>query len=64
MDSEIYINMEYLENKSNWHVEDSFWKAGNIKKINRNIFSPNTIAEVGFVDGEILLQLSLPNRDY
>ncbi len=65
MDSEIYINKEYLEKNPNWHVEDSYWKAGNILKIiNKNKLSPNTIAEVGVGAGEILLQMQLKLPKY
>ena len=51
---------EYLSKNSDWHVEDSPWKAVQIDKIiSRNSLSPNTVCEIGCGAGEILKQLSL-----
>jgi hypothetical protein len=55
-----YMDGDYLSKNSDWHVEDSPWKAVQIDKIiSRNSLSPNTICEVGCGAGEILKQLSL-----
>ncbi len=49
---------EYLHNNPTWHIEDSPWKAKQIKKMLENhSLTPKTIAEVGCGAGEILNQL-------
>lgn len=56
--SNIYTNGSYLERSPTWHVEDSPWKAQQIKKImDKNKLNPNTVCEVGCGAGEILNQL-------
>lgn len=65
--SEIYKDGTYLENNKSWHVEDSKWKARQIKNIlSRNNIQPNSVCEVGCGAGEILVQLSttMPNTDF
>ena len=58
-----YNDGDYLSKNSDWHVEDSPWKAQQIDKIiNRNKLNPTTICEVGCGAGEILRQLSLKPR--
>ena len=48
---------------SDWHVEDSPWKAHQVDKIiKRNKLTPTTICEVGCGAGEILKQLSLKSN--
>lgn len=55
-----YNDGDYLAKNSDWHVEDSPWKAKQIDKIiTRNDLCPKTICEVGCGAGEILKQLSL-----
>ena len=54
-----YQNGDYLENSSDWHVQDSPWKAQQIKKIiDRNKMSLKSVCEIGCGAGEILSQLS------
>ena len=54
-----YQNGDYLENSSDWHVQDSPWKARQIKKIiDRNKLSLTSVCEIGCGAGEILSQLS------
>jgi hypothetical protein len=55
----------YLQNNPGWHVEDSPWKAEQIKKmIDRNGLSPRRVVEIGCGAGEILNQLQnfLPDK--
>lgn len=55
----MYADGTYLDNNQTWHVEDSPWKAGNIRKMmERNRINPKTVCEVGCGAGEILKQLS------
>ena len=55
-----YNDGDYLSKNSNWHAEDSPWKAQQIDKIiKRNKLNPRTICEAGCGAGEILRQLSL-----
>ncbi len=55
-----YSDGDYLSKNSDWHVEDSAWKAIQIDNIiKRNKLNPKTICEVGCGAGEILRQLSL-----
>ena len=57
--TERYQNGDYLANNSNWHVEDSSWKANQIHIIiSRNNLHFSNICEVGCGAGEILRQLS------
>lgn len=54
-----YSDGSYLAHNSNWHVEDSPWKASQINYlIQRNNLKPKRICEVGCGAGEILTQLS------
>ena len=54
-----YQNGDYLENSIDWHVQDSPWKAKQIKKIiDRNKLSLKSVCEIGCGAGEILSQLS------
>lgn len=57
---ELYTNGSYLDQNPTWGVEDSAWKATQIKNIliNNDIL-PKTVCEVGCGAGEILRQLSL-----
>ncbi|MDA8538295.1 class I SAM-dependent methyltransferase [Candidatus Pelagibacter bacterium] len=58
-----YNNGSYLSKNSDWHVEDSPWKAHQVDKIiKRNKLTPTTICEVGCGAGEILRQLSLKSN--
>ena len=62
--AEIYKDGTYLVNNKTWHVEDSSWKAEQIKTIfSRNNIQPSSVCEVGCGAGEILIQLSgtMPN---
>ena len=55
---------DYLKKNPTWHIEDSEWKAKQIKKmIDRNNLAPGTIAEIGCGAGEILLQLQEKNSN-
>ena len=65
--AEIYKDGTYLEKNKTWHIEDSAWKAKQIKNIlSRNNIQPNSVCEVGCGAGEILVQLSttMPNTDF
>ncbi|HIJ05898.1 MAG: Uncharacterized protein XE11_2345 [Methanomicrobiales archaeon 53_19] len=56
---DIYSDGKYLEENPTWHVEDSPWKAKQIKEIlTRNNLNLETICEVGCGAGEILNQLN------
>jgi len=62
--TERYQGGDYLAKNSDWHVEDSSWKADQIHKIvSRNNLHFSTICEVGCGAGEILRQLSIKS-DY
>ncbi len=56
----MYQNGAYLENNPSWHVEDSPWKATQIRSIlERTGLKPKTVCEIGCGAGEILNQLHL-----
>ncbi|MCW5726926.1 class I SAM-dependent methyltransferase [Parvibaculum sp.] len=56
---EIYLDKTYLENNPTWHVEDSPWKAQQIRlMLCRHNIAANTICEIGCGAGEVLKQLS------
>jgi hypothetical protein len=58
--TQIYTDGTYLEKNSTWHVEDSPWKAEQVKNIlSKNGIKPTTVSEVGCGAGEILRQLSI-----
>jgi SAM-dependent methyltransferase len=60
MKQDVYVEQqsEYFEKHPTWHVEDSPWKAKQIKKIlEQNNIHFNRIAEIGCGAGEILKQL-------
>ena len=58
--TERYDNGDYLKNNTDWHVEDSSWKAGQIDRIiSHNKLKPKFICEIGCGAGEILHQLSM-----
>ena len=49
MPESIYKDGTYLENRPNWHVEDSLWKANNIIKIiKKNNLTAKTVCEIGY----------------
>jgi Methyltransferase domain len=59
----IYQTGEYVDKNPTYHVEDSAWKAEQIRKmIERHRLHPQSICEIGCGAGEILKQLqsSLP----
>jgi len=63
----MYTDGEYLKNNTNWHVEDSAWKATQIvKMLSKHNIDVNEICEVGCGAGEILNQLSqkYPNTKF
>jgi Methyltransferase domain len=63
-DSLIYEDGQYLAHNQSWHVEDSPWKAAQIKALlDRNKIACRTMCEVGCGAGEILRQLSLTSPD-
>jgi Methyltransferase domain len=63
-DSMIYEDGQYLANNQSWHVEDSPWKAAQIKALlDKNNVACKTVCEVGCGAGEILRQLSLSSPD-
>jgi SAM-dependent methyltransferase len=54
----LYAEGGYLQSNPTWHVEDSLWKARQIRSmLERHALEPQTIAEVGCGAGEILKQL-------
>lgn len=56
---DIYTDGQYLETTATWHVEDSPWKAQQIKAIlDENALRPTTVADVGCGGGLILDELS------
>ncbi|MEI9946589.1 MAG: methyltransferase domain-containing protein [Chitinophagaceae bacterium] len=67
MPNSIYNDGQYLDYNPSWHIEDSPWKAGQIRKmIERNKLQFSSVAEIGCGAGEILrqLQLSYPQSTY
>ena len=57
---DMYTDGAYIDKNPTWGVEDSVWKAGQIKKLmTRHGLQPRTVCEVGCGAGEILKQLSL-----
>jgi len=57
--AQIYKDGTYFDNNPTWHVEDSPWKANQIKKIiEKNKLNPKKFCEIGCGAGEILKQLS------
>jgi 2-polyprenyl-3-methyl-5-hydroxy-6-metoxy-1,4-benzoquinol methylase len=57
---ELYKDGTYLELNPTWHVEDSPWKAKQIRKIiERNRLQPKSICEIGCGAGEVTHQLQL-----
>ena len=62
--TQIYKDGTYLEKNPSWHMEESAWKAKQIRKIiEKNSLNPNKICEIGCGAGEILNQLSLVYDD-
>ncbi len=58
MPEEIYTAGGYLKRNPTWHIEDSAWKARNIRRImERNDITPESVCEVGCGAGEILMHL-------
>ena len=54
----IYVNGEYLAKNPLWHLEESEWKAVQIKRmLQKNQISPATVCDVGCGAGEVLRQL-------
>ena len=59
-----YKSDEYLEDNPTWHVEDSPWKASQVRKmLDRNNLKLDRIGEIGCGAGEILNQLQLGDSD-
>ena len=55
-----YENGEYLWNNPAWHVQDSSWKARNVRAmLQRHHISPSLIGDSGCGAGEVLRQMSL-----
>lgn len=55
----IYSDGSYLRVNPGWHMQDSAWKAGEIRRMFvRNSIVPSNVAEVGCGAGEILSVLS------
>lgn len=53
--SSIYQDGTYAEHVPTWHIEDSAWKAGQVRKLlDKNAIAPATVCEVGCGAGEIL----------
>lgn len=58
--ADIYSDGRYLEQNRTWHIEDSPWKARQVRSIlAKNDLNPSSICEVGCGAGEILKQLSM-----
>lgn len=54
----IYLNGEYLARNPLWHVEESAWKAVQIRRmLQKNQISPTTVCDMGCGVGEVLKQL-------
>ncbi len=57
--SELYLSGRYGRLNPTWHIEDSAWKAEQIRKlIERHDLRPRTVCEVGCGAGEILRSLA------
>ena len=57
--SEIYLSGAYRDLNPTWHVEDSTWKAEQVRlAIERNRLKPRLVCEVGCGAGEILHALA------
>ena len=53
-----YTSGAYLESNPDWHVEDSAWKAQQVKAmLARHDLRPGSVCEVGCGAGEVLVQL-------
>ena len=58
MPADRYTSGSYLETHPDWHVEDSAWKADQVKAmLDRHGLAPRTVCEVGCGAGEVLRQL-------
>lgn len=55
----LYETGEYLAKNPSWHVEDSAWKAHQVKTmLSKHQLKPSSIGEIGCGAGEILVSLS------
>jgi hypothetical protein len=55
-----YLDGQYYEDNSTFHVEDSPWKSQQIARmLDRHQLSPKSVCEIGCGSGEILRQLQL-----
>ena len=60
LNSDMYLNGQYLQNNPTWDVEDSPWKARVIHDLlRRNTVNAKEVVEIGCGAGGILEQLSL-----
>lgn len=54
----IYLNGEYLTRNPRWHLEESAWKAVQIRRmLQKNRIAPATVCDVGCGAGEVLRRL-------
>lgn len=54
----IYLNGEYPARNPRWHLEESAWKAVQIRRmLQKNRIAPATVCDVGCGAGEVLSQL-------
>ena len=60
LNSDMYLNGQYLQNNPTWDVEDSPWKATVIHQLlKQNNIQAKDIVEIGCGAGGILEQLAL-----
>lgn len=67
MKTEIYTDGTYTTNNPNYHVEDSAWKAQQVRSLlGGNLHAFDTVVEVGCGAGEILRQLQsdIPTAEF
>jgi len=58
LNSNQYIDGEYLKKVEDWHEEDSYWKAHKVlKMIQKHKLTPNSVYDIGCGAGEVLVEM-------
>jgi SAM-dependent methyltransferase len=58
MNSNQYINGEYLKKVEDWHEEDSYWKSHKVlEMIRKHKLDPSSIYDIGCGAGEVLAEM-------